>query len=107
MPMYRYHCSECDKEFSVLEFANDPPTRVCNCEKQSKKIERVLGVPRLAFKGKGFYVNDNTKRSSSNGDKKNASDSSNSTSSNKKSSDSKAKTTTSKSKKSTSDTKKS
>ncbi len=108
MPMYRYQCNECDKEFNVLEFANDPPTKVCNCEKQSKKIERMLGVPSLSFKGKGFYVNDNSKRPPSNGDKKSGADSSStSKSTDKKTSESKSKTTSSKSKKSTTDKKKS
>jgi len=109
MPMYRYECHECDKEFSVLEFAGDPPAKVCNCEKQSKKIERILGVPSLSFKGKGFYVNDNSKRSSSTNDKKSGSDTSTTStkSTDKKSSDSKTKTASTKTKKSTGDTKKS
>lgn len=58
MPMYRYQCNTCDQTFSVLELANDPPTSVCNCEKKSKKIERVIGIPSISFKGKGFYVSD-------------------------------------------------
>lgn len=57
MPIYRYRCTRCDEIFHALQLLNDasPP----KCERcHSAKVERLLGVPSLQFKGKGFYVTD-------------------------------------------------
>ena len=57
MPIFRYRCTRCDEIFHALQLMSDssPP----KCERcHSTKVERLLGVPSLQFKGKGFYVTD-------------------------------------------------
>ncbi len=74
MPIYRYRCDDCGETFSALEFSGEPATGSCeHCG--STEIERVPGVPGVLFKGKGFYVTDN-RRSSSSGAKSNGTTSS-------------------------------
>ena len=57
MPIFRYRCTRCDEIFHALQLMSDPSPQKCErCH--STKVERLLGVPSLQFKGKGFYVTD-------------------------------------------------
>lgn len=55
MPNYEYECTDCTNRFelwqSVGESAPDCPT----CGSETKKV---FHVPRVIFKGSGFYVTD-------------------------------------------------
>jgi len=59
MPIYEYRCQQCDHLFEMLQSINDDPPQcpVCNGE-----TERIISVPSLRFKGKGFHVTDYTRR---------------------------------------------
>lgn len=66
MPIYRYRCTRCDEIFHALQLSSDPSPPKCElC--QSTKVERLLGVPSLQFKGKGFYVTDVAKNAADGG----------------------------------------
>jgi len=68
MPLYDYRCHQCGETFEVKQKFSDEPLTVH--EKCGGKVERLLSVPALQFKGSGWYVTDygrNHSSSSSNG----------------------------------------
>lgn len=74
MPRYEYKCEGCGELFEVQQKFADEPLKVH--EKCGGKVERLISVPALQFKGSGFYVNDYAKGSGNGGSKKNDGDSS-------------------------------
>lgn len=69
MPVYEYNCNKeaggCGHSFEITQKFSDPTKRKCpKCKKL--KLKRLFGVPGLAFKGSGFYVNDYGKGSAMN-----------------------------------------
>jgi putative FmdB family regulatory protein len=60
MPIYEYRCNDCKHEFETEQrMVEDPLTK---CPKCKGKIQRIIGKNiGIAFKGSGFYVNDNKK----------------------------------------------
>ncbi len=73
MPLYEYKCSTCGKVFEIIQRFSDPPLEIH--EDCGGKLERLVSVSALQFKGSGWYVNDYAKggsssRSSDGGDKK-------------------------------------
>jgi putative FmdB family regulatory protein len=74
MPRYEYKCEGCGEHFELSQkFADEPLTVHDKC---GGRVERLISVPALQFKGSGFYVNDYAKGGSGNGgSKKSESDS--------------------------------
>ena len=56
MPRYDYRCEKCGETFEVKQKFSDAPLTVH--EKCGGKVERLLSVPALQFKGSGWYVTD-------------------------------------------------
>jgi putative FmdB family regulatory protein len=48
MPLYDYYCKDCNKKVETLEPIGTDPL-ICEC---GKSMERLIGAPRLVFKGK-------------------------------------------------------
>ncbi|MBN2044326.1 MAG: zinc ribbon domain-containing protein [Anaerolineales bacterium] len=77
MPVYTYHCDQCDHEFEKYQsFSEEALT---TCPKCGQKTLRKVYQPALVlFKGSGFYVTDTKSHSptlsSSNGDKRSSSE---------------------------------
>jgi putative FmdB family regulatory protein len=56
MPRYEYRCEQCGETFVVKQkFVDDPLTVHETC---GGKVERLISVPALQFKGTGWYVTD-------------------------------------------------
>ena len=56
MPLYDYRCQQCGETFEVKQKFSDEPLTVH--EKCGGKVERLISVPALQFKGSGWYVTD-------------------------------------------------
>jgi putative FmdB family regulatory protein len=65
MPRYEYKCEGCGEHFELSQKFADEPLTVH--EKCGGRVERLISVPALQFKGSGFYVNDYAKGGSSSG----------------------------------------
>ena len=55
MPNYEYECTQCARRFEVWQSVGEaaPPCAECKGE-----VKKVFHVPRVIFKGSGFYVTD-------------------------------------------------
>ena len=63
MPMYTYHCENCDYEFEKYQsFSENALTTCPNCEQET--LYKVYKPALVVFKGSGFYVNDSKSSSS-------------------------------------------
>ena len=57
MPIYEYHCKNCDVKFEYLKsISESKPTKCPKCDKEAEKLISNLGG--LKFNGSGFYIND-------------------------------------------------
>lgn len=56
MPLYEYHCSECDWQFEKIQGIEDPLPR---CPRCGGEVERILFPSSIHYKGSGFYSTDN------------------------------------------------
>lgn len=78
MPVYTYHCDQCDHEFEKYQsFSEDSLTTCPKCGKET--LRKVYQPALVLFKGSGYYVTDTkshnpTMDASSNGDKHHTSD---------------------------------
>lgn len=63
MPIYEYHCTDCDCEFEVRRSFSD--TSEVFCPKCENRAERVFSPVPIVFKGSGFYVTDMKNRGKS------------------------------------------
>ena len=63
MPTYEYNCHRCGQTFEVRQKFADEPLKVH--EECGGEVERLISVPALQFKGKGWYVTDYGKGGSS------------------------------------------
>jgi putative FmdB family regulatory protein len=73
MPRYEYKCEGCGEVFELQQkFADEPITVHDKC---GARVERLISIPALQFKGSGFYVNDYAKGGGNGGSKKNEGDS--------------------------------
>ena len=61
MPNYDYQCPECDHRFEIRQSVGDAPPECSQCGAVTKKV---FQVPRIIFKGSGFYVTDKRSESS-------------------------------------------
>lgn len=60
MPIYEYHCENCDYDFELLQGINESHSATCpTCNKKAKKKISIPGG--LVFKGTGFYITDYSK----------------------------------------------
>jgi putative FmdB family regulatory protein len=60
MPLYEYHCQNCNKNFEVIQKFSDSPVEVCRlCS--GGPVEKLLSAPGIHFKGSGWYVTDYAK----------------------------------------------
>ncbi len=56
MPIYEYKCSNCDREFEVVQKITDEPLQVCKyC---SGKLQRLISLTNFQLKGRGWYATD-------------------------------------------------
>lgn len=63
MPVYTYHCENCEHEFEKYQsFSEDSLTTCPNCAQES--LRKVYSPALVVFKGKGFYVTDSKSASS-------------------------------------------
>ena len=63
LPTYAYRCSSCENSYEKHEGFDAPARQPCpRCGAQAK---RVIFPPPIVFKGKGFYVTDSRKSTSS------------------------------------------
>lgn len=64
MPIYEYHCDNCDYDFELLQSINESHTAKCpTCDKTAQKKISIPGG--LVFKGSGFYITDYNKSTGS------------------------------------------
>ena len=58
MPIYVYHCSNCDYQFDQYQRFTDESLTICpECGRTTlHKVYQPVGI---VFKGKGFYATDN------------------------------------------------
>lgn len=75
MPLYKYRCSNCGYEFTILHSMNEKPD--ITCELCGGKAEKMIGKVGISFKGSGFYVTDSKKGNSNSTLKDNKNETSN------------------------------
>ena len=63
MPTYEYKCEECNHFFEIEQRITDQPLKDCPECKTGKVRRLISGGAGIAFKGKGFYVNDSAAKS--------------------------------------------
>lgn len=57
MPIYEYHCTNCNHKFEEIQGFNDEPLKKCpECGKL--KLEKLISAPAFHLKGTGWYVTD-------------------------------------------------
>ena len=56
MPLYEYHCQDCENRFERIEKVSE--IHDVACPACGGVAHRLLGAPALKFKGSGWYVND-------------------------------------------------
>lgn len=64
MPIYEYQCDSCGVHFERRQSFSDNSTP--NCPNGHAVVHRVYSVPRVVFKGSGWYVNDSRKSGAKN-----------------------------------------
>lgn len=65
MPVYVYHCDECDFQFEQQQKFSDKPLKRCpQCGKEN--LHKVYTPVRVIYKGSGFYSTDHRSNSGSN-----------------------------------------
>ena len=68
MPRYDYKCDTCRKKYELQQSFSAESSHACEkCGKGT--ATRLLSVPRIIFKGSGFYVNDKGGKNSKMSDK--------------------------------------
>ena len=61
MPTFDFHCTACDTTFEkTLPFGSKGKPACPHCK--SKKTEKLISMPGIAFKGTGFYKTDSQKK---------------------------------------------
>lgn len=73
MPVYVYHCDQCDFQFEQQQKFSDKPLRRCP-ECGLEKLHKVYTPVGVIYKGSGFYSTDHRSSSGSNLPSKNKKD---------------------------------
>ena len=60
MPVYVYHCNECNQTFELKRSYEDAD-RGAMCPRGHINVRRVFTRPTIVFKGSGFYSTDHRK----------------------------------------------
>jgi len=64
MPVYVYHCENCEYQFEQQQKFSDNPLKTCpNCGKST--LHKVYMPVRVIYKGSGFYSTDHPSNSRS------------------------------------------
>ena len=63
MPLYEYKCTRCGHEFEALQRVKDKPLAMC--PKCGGALRKLISPPAIQFKGRGWYITDYAKKSSS------------------------------------------
>ena len=58
MPTYEYKCSECEERLSETRSIHDPSPEHF-CKSCGQKMNQVISLGGITFKGSGFYRTDN------------------------------------------------
>ena len=56
MPIYEYHCGQCEERMEMIQKISDPP--FTHCPKCGGEVRKLISSPAIRFKGSGFYKND-------------------------------------------------
>jgi len=66
MPIYEYHCNNCNYDFELLQSVKESHSAICPiCNKTANKKISLPGG--LVFKGSGFYITDYSKSNGNGG----------------------------------------
>ncbi len=66
MPIYEYHCDNCNYDFELLQSVKESHSAICPiCNKTANKKISLPGG--LVFKGSGFYITDYSKSNGNGG----------------------------------------
>ena len=70
MPTYEYTCRDCGHTFEIVQSMLDESLTMCpEC---GGSLRKVFAAPAISFKGSGFYATDHGKKSSNQGESKDA-----------------------------------
>ena len=70
MPTYEYTCRDCGHTFEIVQSMLDEALTMCpEC---GGSLRKVFAAPAISFKGSGFYATDHGKKSSKQGESKDA-----------------------------------
>src|SRR5438128_7044355 len=70
MPIYEYSCSKCGKTLEAIQKMSDKPLKThAGC---GGKLTKLISASGFQFKGTGWYVTDYARKSSGNGETKEA-----------------------------------
>lgn len=61
MPLYEYRCQKCGRQVEKIQKFSDPLLKTC--EHCGGRLERLVSVPAIQFKGSGWYVTDYARKS--------------------------------------------
>ncbi len=53
MPMYEYHCTECNHQFELRQKFSDPPAT--ECPQCNGKVEKMISQSAFSLKGAGWF----------------------------------------------------
>ena len=56
MPIYEYHCTDCDENFQLSQKITDEP--LSTCPKCEGKVEKLISHSSFVLKGSGWYKTD-------------------------------------------------
>jgi len=63
MPLYEYHCYNCEKHFDVIQRMMDPPLTDCPTCGQPNVLEKQISRgTNFELKGTGYYATDFKKK---------------------------------------------
>ena len=58
MPIREYECRKCGHRFETIQRFGEAPLKTCRHNGCAGRVERLLSVPNVIYKGSGFYTTD-------------------------------------------------